>query len=73
MLGSGLIDPEEHGGGETDSGHEGVGVAIVAHGDAASFSEAAEHVLDACWYPAASRETSRDAWTFPGRLWCSAH
>ncbi len=50
-LGSGLIDPEEDGGGEEDGGHEGVGASVVAHGDAAPVLEAAEHVLGAMPLP----------------------
>jgi hypothetical protein len=33
-LGSGLIDPEEDCCGEADGGEEGVGAAVIAHGDA---------------------------------------
>ncbi|TXH35815.1 MAG: hypothetical protein E6Q98_13970 [Rhodospirillaceae bacterium] len=46
QLGSGLIDPEDHDGGDGDGGHEGVGAPVVAGGDAAPVLEAGEEVLD---------------------------
>jgi len=46
-LDSGLVNPEEDGAGEEDGGEEGVGVSVVAHGDAPPVLKAAEHVLDA--------------------------
>lgn len=43
-----LRQPEDDGFGDADSGHEGVGAAVVAGMDAAPVFELAEHVLDLC-------------------------
>lgn len=46
QLGSGLIDPEDECGGESDSGQEGVSAAVVSGMDSSPVLEAGEGVLD---------------------------
>ena len=41
-----MIEPEDDGGGDRDSGHEGVGASIVAGVYAPPVLEPSEHVLD---------------------------
>lgn len=55
VLGSGLIDPEDEGGGEGDCGQEGVSASVVSGVDASPVLEAGEHVLDPVALPIEQR------------------
>jgi hypothetical protein len=41
-----LIKVEDEGGGDTDGGEEGVGAAVIAHGNAPPVFELSKHVFD---------------------------
>ena len=41
-----MIDPEDHGCGDADRGHEGMGTAVIAGVDAPPVFQASEHDLD---------------------------